>query len=353
MAAEAPAGRPQDQGIDPPVSHPDATKKLEWLPILHVTAKLIGAGAVVAATVVANSYQSAMTATNMLVQREQADSNLRAGMFHDLIGPVVGPGDNKEGISVDREQLLVEMLVLNFHEHFVLKPLMMDVDNRLRRGETSKLDQAESESENARKSLRAVAHQIVQRQLASLNKAQDSSPPEQQACIYDFQIEERKQEKSEEETEPLRPCSTLDRHFTVKRYFDDLIGVDSPNGIYTRAFTISRPESGENQVFDVSMRITGNVEGKKREAQTTGSRGSKDKKQIADQDFALTWFDFPFSDNTLLSDGSRFSLVIDEVEPFLNRVKLKLVWFPQDYFAAHERPTNYREIRSKLGISVD
>jgi hypothetical protein len=54
-----------------------------------------------------------------------------------------------------------------------------------------------------------------------------------------------------------------------------------------------------------------------------------------------------------LPDGSRFSLVIDEVELFLNRVKLKLVWFPQDYFAAHERPTNYREIRSKLGISVD
>lgn len=353
MAAEAQASRPQNQGIDPAISHPAATEKRQWLPILDVTAKLIGAGAVVAATIVANSYQSAMTATSMLVQREQADSNLRAGMFHDLIGPVVGSGDNKEGVSVNREQLLVELLALNFHEHFVLKPLMMDVDNRLRRGEANALGQAATERENARKSLRSIAHQIVQRQLASLTKAQNSSRPEQQTCIYDLQIEERKQEKREEETDALKPCSTRDRHFTAKRYFDDLIGIASPNGIYTLAFTIARPESWENQVFDVSMRITGNVEGKMRKEQTTESRGSEDKKQIADQDFALTWFDLPFSDNTLLSDGSRFSLVIDEVVPYLNRVKLKLVWFPQDYFAANERPTNYREIRSKLGINVD
>jgi len=348
---EAQKSTPKNQDTDRDASHSEPTKKLEWLPVLDVTAKLIGAGAVVAATVVANSYQSSMTATNVLVQREQADSSLRADMFHDLIGPVVGSGDDKEGISVEREQLLVELLALNFHEHFILKPLMLDVDKRLRRSDAEEVSPDDRES--ARKSLRSVAHQIVQRQLASLSKAQDSSPPEQQVCIYDLQIDERMEQKSDEETDAIRPCSKVDRHFRVKRYFNDLIGIDSPNGIYTLAFTIEKPEGWEHQVFDVSMRIRGKVEDNTREEQSAATRGSNGKMLVADRDFVLTWFDFPFSDNTLLSDGSRFSIVIDEVEPFLHRANLKLIWFPQDYFAAHERPTNYREIRSKLGISVN
>lgn len=317
---------------DPVVARLRPKHGSNWADILDVVAKLIGAGAVVAATIIANRYQSSMTATNLLVQREQADSSLRAGMFHDLIGPIVGPGNNQGVISVDRERLLTELLALNFHEHFELKPLMLHVDNRLAFEDSKETNQAQRD--HARDSLRSVARRVIQRQISTLTKADRGSLPAQQACIYNLQMDVRDPMKDKEPTPPLEPCSSL------KRNFDDLISMGSPSGIYTLAFTINNtPESWERQSFDVSMRVS------RRE----GDRGGK---QIADAEFLLTRFDFPFSSNTLLADGTRFSLVIDRVEPYLKRVHLMLIWFPQDYFAAQERPTNYRQFREKLGLKV-
>lgn len=87
--------------------------------------------------------------------------------------------------------------------------------------------------------------------------------------------------------------------------------------------------------------------------QITSNGGSKESQMgSADNDFLLTWFDFPFTDNTLLADGTRFSLVIDDVRLQQKKAVLKLVWFPQDYFSARERPTNYREFREKLGLNI-
>ena len=120
-----------------------------------------------------------------------------------------------------------------------------------------------------------------------------------------------------------------------------------------------------------------------------------------ESDFTLTYFDFPFTDNTLLADGTRFSIVLDkafteeievdteqdeEAETEVNveanseaelkmvsltqpemeegvekeeqkqikkvkKARFKIIWFPKDYIAARERPVNFTAIRSKLGIS--
>lgn len=208
--------KPENQ---PSSAHKDSNHGPKWTDILDVAAKLIGAGAVVAATIIANRYQSSMTVTNLLVQREQADTNLRAAMFHDLIDPIVGSGNNKGDVSVDRELLLAELLALNFHEHFELKPLMMHVDDRLAHEESEEMDHAQRE--DARKSLRFAARRVIQRQLATLTKAERASSPEQQACIYHLQVDVRNPKKSVGQTPPPKPCSKL------KKYFDDLISIRS------------------------------------------------------------------------------------------------------------------------------
>jgi hypothetical protein len=41
-----------------------------------------------------------------------------------------------------------------------------------------------------------------------------------------------------------------------------------------------------------------------------------------------------------------------DVKPKEEKATLKLVWFPQDYFSARERPTNHRQFREKLGIAL-
>ncbi len=340
-------------------SDPDSTTKrknsnsgINFIGIFDTVAKLIGACAIVAATVVANRYQSAITATNLLVQREQADSNLRAGMFRDLIGPLVGTSNGKGEISVDRERLLVELLALNFHDHFALKPLLIHIDDRLAHEEDSGMSQTQRTS--ARESLRSSARRVAQQQLSLLTKAESETTPEQQACIYYLQLDMRTLQSGKTTAlSTLQPCSSM------QRYFNDLISINSPNGLYTLAFTISPPKNWVDQNFDVFMSISRKDHQKDKMVQTPDnveiekkSNDYKNHRHVADQDFQLTWFDFPFSDNTLLADGTRFTLVIDRVEPVLQRVSLKLVWFPQDYFAAQERPTNHRQFREKLGLQV-
>lgn len=309
----------------------------KWINILDVAAKLIAAGAVVAVSVIANQFQSSMSASNLLSQREQADSTLRAGMFRDLIGPIVGSTKTSEDISADRERLLVELLALNFHDHFELKPVMLHVDDRLAHEEIKEMDP--TQRENARESLRSAARRVQQRQLASLTQVESDSPPEQQACVYRLDMEERSQQNITKEIPLPQPCSVLTRDF------DDLILINSPSGLYTLTFTISSPKSWEEQSFLVSIQIANN--------KAMGNKSkTKTKTVTAGEDFLLTWFDLPFADNTLLADGTRFSLVIDKVNPKDKKATLKLVWFPLDYFSERERPVNHRQLREKLGLTL-
>jgi hypothetical protein len=100
---------------------------LDWL---DAVAKLVGAFAVVAVAIFANSLQTRVTGISIQSQREQAESQLRASMFTSLIGPIVGA--QKDGsIPADRERLMAELLALNFHENFELKPLLEDAAKRL------------------------------------------------------------------------------------------------------------------------------------------------------------------------------------------------------------------------------
>ena len=100
---------------------------LDWLDAI---AKFIGAFAVVAVAIFANSLQTRVTGLSIQSQREQAESQLRASMFTSLITPIMGTQKDGEAIPADREQLLAELLALNFYENFELKPLLQDASNR-------------------------------------------------------------------------------------------------------------------------------------------------------------------------------------------------------------------------------
>src|SRR5436190_4779557 len=115
-----------DDGTAPKRANAKA-RILEWLEVL---AKLLGASAVLVVAFLANSLQSRLTGVSIQSQREQAESQLRAGMFGSLIGPLGGPENNKP-IAADRELLLTELLALNFNESFDMKPLMEHADRRI------------------------------------------------------------------------------------------------------------------------------------------------------------------------------------------------------------------------------
>jgi len=131
--------------------------------------KLTGTVAIVAGTWIVHSYESKLSAVTLLSQREQSESQLRSSMFSNLITPITGPQKAGE-ITPHRERLLVELLALNFHEHFQFKPLMLHVDKRLC-GICRKKDERDiKQAEYNRKSLRSIARRITQTQIKTLYK---------------------------------------------------------------------------------------------------------------------------------------------------------------------------------------
>jgi hypothetical protein len=65
-------------------------------------------------------------------------------------------------VDLERERLLVELLTLNFHEHFESKPLLLHVEKRIR-SELSGQDR-----ERALSSLVSIVRRVSDRQIATL-----------------------------------------------------------------------------------------------------------------------------------------------------------------------------------------
>src|SRR6187200_376461 len=98
---------------------------------LDVAMKLtVPLGAIVAAWL-ANHFEQNRANLQLINQREQAESSLRATMFGQLITPIAGPGDSGAESDPVQYAVLAQLLTLNFHEHFELKPLLQDADDRL------------------------------------------------------------------------------------------------------------------------------------------------------------------------------------------------------------------------------
>src|SRR3982751_5849870 len=131
---------------------------------LDVVMKLtVPLGAIVAAWL-ANHFEQNRSNLQLINQREQAESSLRATMFGQPITPIAGPG-NGAGMGPIRYAVLAQLLTLNFHEHFELKPLLQDADDRLSKYQGPV---APAAILTARRNLREAAHRVIQRQIAQL-----------------------------------------------------------------------------------------------------------------------------------------------------------------------------------------
>ncbi len=309
---------------------------LEWL------TKLIPGLATIAVAVIAHNFQSSMSTTTLLSEREKADSQLRATMFSDLIGPIAGP-NKSGGADVDRERILAELLALNFHEHFELRPLLLHVDNRLAAEIRSGSGNI---TERSRDSLRSVARRVTSRQISLLSKKESDEDTQAQIVHMDIVTPPPAGDKV-----PRFPVAAASMQLVSN--FREPIEVSSPSNKYKLYLIFDSLDFVEQTVrVDISIY----------------SNGTGEEKETAHYDFVLSWFDFPFTDNTLLADGTRFALVMDQMDDLvmrlsddekktitaktLPRLKINLIWFPQDYFAARERPTNYRQFREKLGLEL-
>jgi hypothetical protein len=316
---------------------------LDWLDAI---AKLVGAFAVVAVAFFANALQTKVTGISVQTQREQAESQLRASMFTSLIGPIVGSQKDGEAIPADRERLLAELLALNFHENFELKPLMEDADQRLAAEASSKQKQP-SEGLDVREPLWSVARRIAERQKASIawEWAMYRASQRQQGHLPGLLLGRTSAESSVRNCEvyflnldpsPRRPdIIKAGSSCELSAAFKETIDLTSPDGNYTLRLVVSNPD-WKDQTVKVS-------------AQPFLSEQDSAKPTDPTYAFDLTWFDLPLTDNTLLPDGNRFAAYLRTFYPQLQKVIVAVMWFPKGYFTPRERPLNYNEVQELLG----
>lgn len=300
----------------------DGSRK--WLDRVDVAAKLIGALAVATITWIAKDYEAKMSATTLLSQREQAESSLRAGMLHDLVGPIIGqPGPQKE-FDPDRERLLVELLTLNFHDHFEFKPLLAEVDKRL----------ARSGNDEGRRSLESVARRVIDRQVNMLGASARALEGKSEPAIG-WYFEET------EEAFPLSPPTECppggaNNRAKFKGSYGEVVCANSPDNVYRVDVTI-RGVNFDKKTVKAYVSIARN---------TPSATSTPWAREF---EFSLTPFDFPLTDNTEIDPDHRFALMLYYIRKD-DAIHLKLVWFPKGYITERERPVNYLEVRKVLGV---
>jgi hypothetical protein len=295
---------------------------------LDVVMKLtVPLGAIVAAWL-ANHFEQNRANLQLINQREQAESSLRATMFGQLIGPVAGLKDGATDIDPIRYAVLAELLTLNFHEHFELKPLLQDADDRLvaYRGPI-----AQKAIQEARFNLHQAAHRVIQRQNAQLwdDELAKCTPAPSMETTFQF--------VSDPELEDAFGQSSDAATFLVPANELKSFVVSSPDCRDTLSIVFDKPDFSSERVH---VLITPSTAGK----------------VDADYrfDFDLTAFAFPFTDNALLPDGNRFAFFVRDVSLLDEATNTKMMrvglrWFPKNYYPPTERPTDYKEFKQALG----
>lgn len=286
----------------------------------------------------ANSFESKLAITNLISQREQAESQLRANMFNTLIGPLFGTEKDRgrDPNMPEHELILVELLALNFGEHFEIKPLLKHVENTL---ENSKRNP--DEKNKSLKDLWSISKRVADRQLASL---------QQQGNKKDFtRVEEVtfiETLKSDGELADYSSLKSQNHKVIVKNYSSNR-NIEVDYDYYTESadqksnarISLNKANWDNNSfIFDVNV-----------QTEVLSKRA-----KIQDFKFEVSWFDLPLVDNILLSDGNRISLLLEKVdldsrqEKKLKYATVKVVWFPKAFFTPRERPIDFGIVREKL-----
>lgn len=322
-------------------------KRHSWWehPIVDVVAK-VGVPVVLAiftglAAIMANRVQNQMSAATLVSEREKAESQLRADMFKSLIEPILG-FEKGARIDPDREQLLVELLALNFHEHFEMKPLLQRVDQGL------KLIKNKRTEEDRREALRSIVRRLIDRQVAALQRegGRSSTPqakvdtliimdapkdqnPEQQGYIDGF----RNQPEVKEGKNKV----------VVLTEGTDQIEVESTDRTHRLVMAIANVDWAGQEVKAAMSKCP--------------PKPSTCLPPVGRFEISASWADLPFTDNTLFADGNRFAVTVyrvaysgpDHPETPLNTAWLHLIWFPKDYYTPRERPFDQDQFLQTVG----
>jgi hypothetical protein len=282
-------------------------------------AALVAATAVLAAAIIGARFESKLTSVSLLSQREDSESRIRSSMFQSLVDPIIR-SSQEDTFDPLRYRVLVEVLTLNFHDQVEVKPLLIDVDQIL----------TEIDDVAGRRSIRSIARRVIDRQITTLSATSHvvhGQPAKAQTFYFSPDIPGDK---------PFANCEvgTLANPAPLSRGNVCSASLDAS---YYLQIQLAEPD------FDASTASV-NVTICNKEPPCV-----EERHRITAFSFTLTHFDFPLTDNSQVDPDHRFAIslyAMDKGEP----IAIKVIWFPEGFVTARERPMNYLTLRKVLGV---
>ena len=247
-------------------------------------------------SVYVNQQQTAETNrrafTELLSQREEADTNLRREMFKTVLDSVLQKGSN----DLLEQILKLEILAYNFHESLDLGPLFQDVLRRV--------DPSNPNDPNLQR-LTKVAADVVFKQVEGLTFDIGVSK-DAQVDFAELKADPSGIPNVIDEVLRLRYPEREAALHPARRFRLDVFGRDL-----------------KQQELRLHLRIS-----------PAGADASSDEAEV-DVEFSVGYFDFPSINNTRLSNGERCAVVVRNMDQ--DSARIILVYFPANRAGLKDR----------------
>lgn len=295
---------------------------------------------------VGRHVQQGLSTSQLLNQREQSDTTIRAELFKALSDKVFRDTSGKPG--PEQRAVFAELLALNFHQHIELKPLMLDIDQQL-------YDEGKREGIGA---LRSVARRIRDRQVQLLTRATtddgppirgDSPLPVSLGTVDYIAVQDAGTPPVGNRPTVRSACeiSPLDG-INVMRSDPVFFALPSAQGLLSVAVNTL---DFDREMFRIALR---HVSAAELQPQLPPAGATKDVEDVSLEsramEFTTTWYDFPMTDSTLMKSGLRYAFFVDRVCPKERVVRFGVLWFPENFVPAFERPISNKEIIERLNL---
>lgn len=337
---------------------PEKEKRTDaWAKVESLAKILAGFSAAVSAIlipVLINSYTEENRRAEMFVrtmtEREKADTDIRQSMFKTLMDGYLG-SLKEDFVKADedafrRRIMFLELLTINFQEFFNAKPLFEEVYTGLARKRTAAQTEAERKKwDELERQIIRVSMNIVSRQAKMLNNIGTSAvfniEKNEPICVRLYNREEFATLRKQDGTpfQSFLPGQCMEPGRTVNNganLADTLIDLVDLTGDTRRQSLEIMPVSVNKAYATIQVGIYDDL------FKGEILQGSLLKGSLQ---FDISYFDLPYMDNTKLSDGSRFALVLRDVVG--DSVEIEAIRFRNDFMSLRDRPF-FEEMLQKL-----
>jgi hypothetical protein len=311
-----------------------------------------------AITTYSSRQENARLITQLQIQREQAESDLRKDIFQQAIGSLLSEDELKSSdLPISKRLLKLELLAENFGGSLSITPIFTEFNRDLENLENSAGNDFNKRAQirSFRKRLRSTARRLSSDQLSALA---------QQGTIFEIKVQlkpggKRFADSSKDTIDsgdgegyireykwPQDEAASLLSRLEGTDVYNDRLerekrekGVATLNGIERHVSVTLGDLDPQRRAVSVTLEICWNPDEKKTRFECDDSRDKS-----VSRTFTLDYFNFPKINNTRLSDNQRFSIVLEEFEPdpgegVLGFLEIAAVIFPAEYSSLRDRPS--------------